>query len=157
MTIRQAQKKDIPKVTDLLSQVLEVHAAVRPDVFVSGTTKYSPAELEAMFQNEKTPVFVAVDDSDAVLGYAFCQWREQPSSVNLVPFRFVYIDDLCVDETARGQHIGQSLVAFVKAEAAKRGCYAVTLNVWAGNDSALRFYEAMGFHPQKTTMELILP
>ena len=156
MTIRQAQKKDILKVTDLLSQVLEVHAVLRPDVFVSGTTKYSPAELEAMFQNEKTPVYVAVDDDDAVLGYAFCQWRETPKSGLFVPSRFLYIDDLCVDAPARGQHVGQALVEHVKAEAKKRGCYEVTLNVWAGNDSARHFYERMGFQVQRATMELIL-
>lgn len=157
MTVRQAQKKDIPKVMDLLSQVLKVHAALRPDVFVSGTTKYSPAELETMFQNEKTPVYVAVDDDDAVLGYAFCQWRETPQTGLFVPFRSLYIDDLCVDAAVRGQHIGQALVDFVKEEAKKRGCYEITLNVWAGNDSARRFYEKMGFQVQRTTMELLLP
>ena len=144
MTIRQAQKKDILKVTDLLSQVLEVHAALRP------------AELEAMFQSEETPVYVAVDDDDAVVGYAFCQWRETPKSGLFVPSRFLYIDDLCVDAPARGQHVGQALVEHVKAEAKKRGCYEVTLNVWAGNDSARHFYERMGFQVQRATMELIL-
>ena len=156
MTIRQARKTDILKVMDLLSQVLEVHAAIRPDIFVSGTTKYSPAELEAMFQSEKTPVYVAVNDADDVLGYAFCQWRETPKTALFVPFASLYIDDLCVDASVRGQHIGQALVDYVKAEAIKHGCYEVTLNVWAGNDSAVRFYEALGFRPQKTTMELIL-
>ena len=156
MTIRQARETDIPKMMDLLSQVLEVHAAVRPDIFVPGTTKYSPEELKSMFQDEKTPVYVAVDDDDDVLGYAFCQWRETPKTDLFVPFASLYIDDLCVDAPARGEHIGQALVDYVKAEAKKRGCYEVTLNVWTGNESALRFYEAMGFRPQKTTMELIL-
>jgi hypothetical protein len=41
MTIRLAQEKDIPKIIDLLQQVLEVHAKIRPDIFISGTTKYS--------------------------------------------------------------------------------------------------------------------
>ncbi len=37
-----------------------------------------------------------------------------------------------------------------------RGCYNVTLNVWAGNDSAMRFYEAIGMRVQKIGMETIL-
>ena len=41
MNIRRATDKDIADVLRLLSQVLEVHAAIRPDIFVSGTTKYS--------------------------------------------------------------------------------------------------------------------
>jgi len=49
MNIRRAVKEDIPGVLNLLSQVLEVHAKIRPDIFISGTTKYSSDELEEMF------------------------------------------------------------------------------------------------------------
>jgi len=41
MNIRKAQTKDIKGILSLLSQVLELHAEIRPDIFVSGTTKYS--------------------------------------------------------------------------------------------------------------------
>ena len=40
------------------------------------------------------------------MGYAFCQMQEQPFSTNMVPFKSLFIDDLCVDQQARGQHIG---------------------------------------------------
>ena len=52
-----------------------------------------------------------------------------------------FIDDLCVDQEARGQHIGESLFEYVKSEAKQLGCYEVTLNVWAGNTPAEKFYE----------------
>ena len=32
----------------------------------------------------------------------------------------------------------------------------MTLNVWEGNELALRFYRSMGMQAQKTTMEIIL-
>ena len=41
MKIRKAQIKDIGRIIELLSQVLELHAKLRPDIFVSGTTKYT--------------------------------------------------------------------------------------------------------------------
>lgn len=43
MLIRRAEEKDIPKVIELLNQVLELHAVIRPDIFISGTTKYTEA------------------------------------------------------------------------------------------------------------------
>ena len=156
MKIRRAEKKDIAGVLRLLSQVLEVHAAIRPDVFVSGTTKYTEGELEEMFQNDLLPVYIAADENDEVIGYAFCAIKEQPFVNNMVPFRSVYIDDLCVDESVRGQHIGERLFEHVKAEAKKLGCYEVTLNVWEGNDSAMGFYRKMGMKVKSTTMEYIL-
>ena len=56
-------------------------------------------------------------------------------SNNMVQFKSLFIDDLCVDQQARGQHIGESLFEHVK-EARKMHCYEVTLNVWSGNTSA---------------------
>ena len=111
LTIRKAENKDTAKVLDLLHQVLEVHADLRPDLFISGTTKYTDEELHAIFADEKTPVYVAVDENDTVLGYAFCVLEEPASSNNLRPHRTLYIDDICVDESARGQHVATSLMS----------------------------------------------
>ena len=52
MTIRRAAEKDIPQVLALLSQVLELHAEIRPDIFIPGTTKYTTEELAAMLKDE---------------------------------------------------------------------------------------------------------
>ena len=67
-----------------------------------------------------------------------------------------YIDDLCVDETMRGKHIGKELYEGAVLLAKREGCYNVTLNVWSCNPSAIRFYEGLGLIPQKIGMEQIL-
>lgn len=154
--IRRAAEKDIKKIMDLLSQVLEIHAKIRPDIFISGTTKYSKAELSEMFKDDNKPVYVAVDVKDKVVGYVFCELKQQPFSNNMIPFSALFIDDLCVDTNIRGMHIGQRLFEYVKEEAVRMGCYEVTLNVWEGNDSAKAFYEKMGMTPKETQMEYIL-
>ena len=68
----------------------------------------------------------------------------------------LYIDDLCVDELARGQHIGKILYDYVIEFARENGFYNVTLNVWADNKNALKFYEKLGLKIQKIGMEKIL-
>ncbi|MBP5600276.1 MAG: GNAT family N-acetyltransferase, partial [Lachnospiraceae bacterium] len=84
MNIRRAKEKDIPKMIDLLNQVLELHANIRPDIFVPGTTKYSTEELAEMLKDDSKPIFAAVDDSDTLIGYAFCQIKEQPKREYMV-------------------------------------------------------------------------
>lgn len=153
MMIRPAEDKDIPRIMELLHQVLEVHASIRPDLFISGTSKYTEQELLAILHNENTPVFAAADENDRLIGYAFCVLQEPEESNNMIPYRTVYIDDLCVDETCRGQQIGQKLYAYVRSYAKQKGCGYVTLHVWQGNDSALRFYEKAGLQPRKIMME----
>ena len=154
--IRNAEKRDIPGVMELLKQVLELHAGIRPDIFVSGKTKYSEEELLDIFSDVNRRTFVAVDEDENVLGYAFCIIREQPASEYMVPFKYLYIDDLCVDSSVRGMHIGKSIFEYVRREASKMGCYEITLNVWNGNESARTFYEKIGMKEKSTQMELIL-
>ena len=156
MLIRRAEEKDIDMIITLLQEVLEIHAKIRPDIFISGTTKYSKEDLKEIFKDETRPIFVATDDEDKVLGYAFCQIKQTPDSANLIKFKSVFIDDLCVDESCRGQHIGQKLFEYVCEEANRLGCYEVTLNVWEGNDKALAFYERMGMKTKERQMEFVI-
>ena len=152
--IRQANIVDIPRLIDLLHQVDMVHHRLRPDLFKPNTTKYSEQELALLLNNETKPIFV-YDDGD-VLGYAFCQIAEVKNDRLLQDRKTLYIDDLCVDESARGKHIGKALFDYVRDYAKSIGCHAITLNVWTGNDSAIRFYQNMGMHPQKIGMEIKL-
>jgi ribosomal protein S18 acetylase RimI-like enzyme len=156
MTIRKAQEKDVSRIVELLGQVLQIHAEIRPDIFIPDTTKYTEQELATLLKDEKKPIYVAVNEEDVCLGYAFCQMKEQPFSNNMVQFQSLFIDDLCVDRFARGQHIGESLFDYVKQEAKRMGCYEVTLNVWAGNTSAEKFYEKMGMKTKERQLEYIL-
>lgn len=156
MNIRRANEKDIPRLLELLGQVLQIHAEIRPDIFIDGTTKYTSDELAKMLKDDTKPVYVATDEKDICLGYAFCQLKEQPFSNNMVQFTSLFIDDLCVDEKARGQHIGESLFEYVKSEAKRLGCYEITLNVWSGNTSAEKFYEKMGLKTKERQLEYIL-
>lgn len=156
ITVRRAEQRDSDRIMQLLSEVLELHAKIRPDIFISGTTKYTQSELADIISSDNTPVFVAADDEDVVQGYAFCIMKQQPFSTNMKSFSTLFIDDLCVDENCRGQRVGTLLFDYVKEYAKARGCYDVTLNVWEGNDSARAFYEKKGMFVKKTQMEIIL-
>lgn len=156
MEIRRAQEKDMDGINRLLCQVLAVHHEGRPDLFKANTKKYTDDELRALIHDEIKPVFVGVDEAGNVLGYAFCVFQQHIEDNILTDIRTLYIDDLCVDETRRGQHIGKQLYEYVLDFAKRVGCYNVTLNVWACNEGARQFYESCGLVPQKFGMEKIL-
>ena len=56
MNIRRAQEKDIPRLIELLEQVLQIHADIRPDIFIPGTTKYTNEELAEMIKDDTKPI-----------------------------------------------------------------------------------------------------
>ena len=156
MYIRRAKKEDMEGINKLLYEVLMIHHNGRPDLFKANAKKYTDEELAAIIADDTKPIFVAADENEEVLGYAFCIFQQHIGNNILTDVKTLYIDDLCVDETRRGMHIGKQLYEYVLAFAKEQACYNVTLNVWACNESAMRFYEKCGLVPQKVGMEKII-
>ena len=155
--IRLAKEEDIPRLQELLGQILIVHHQVRPDIFKSEGSKFTDAELEAVINDLNRPIFVYEDENGCILGHIFMVIQD--ISENDGPqkaHKSLFIDDLCVDKGARGQKIGEKLYQFALDYAKEQGCYNVTLHVWNDNAGALRFYERLGMRPRYTEMETIL-
>lgn len=156
MEIRRAEEQDMEGLNHLLMQVCLVHHKGRPDLFKYGAKKYTDEQLRELIHNDQRPIFVAVDAMQHVLGYAFCIFQQYKEDNILTDIKTLYIDDLCVEEKQRGQHIGSKLYQEVLAFAKQNHCYNVTLNVWSLNESAVKFYQSCGLKPQKIGMETIL-
>lgn len=156
MEIRRAKEQDMDGINKLLLQVCLVHHNGRPDLFKYGAKKYTDDQLKAIIRDDSRPIFTAVSEDGSVLGYAFCVFQQHIGDNILTDIKTLYIDDLCVDETLRGKHIGSQLYNYVLSYAKEAGCYNVTLNVWSCNESAMKFYQACGLKPQKVGMETIL-
>ena len=155
MNIRTAKAADIPGMLSLLTQVCNVHQAIRPDIFIRDGVKYDAAALAELLKDPEKPIFVAME-GDFLKGYCFCVLEEIKNDPVLQDVKSLYIDDLCVDETIRGRHVGSRLYDHVCAYAKSIGCRSVTLNVWCGNDSAMAFYNSRGMKPRKIYMETTL-
>lgn len=152
MLIRPVEKRDIPRIYELLGQILRLHAELRPDVFRADREKYDTDELEALLTRPDRPSFAAEEDGVCV-GYALCEIR-QPAAPQMLPRKTLYIDDLCVDSAFRGRGIGRALVAFVRGYARDIGADSLELNVWECNADAKEFYEKLGFATQSRHMEI---
>ncbi|MBQ6997955.1 MAG: GNAT family N-acetyltransferase [Oscillospiraceae bacterium] len=155
MDIRFAKPEDVGGILSLLKQVGRVHHEGRPDIFRSNAQKYGASQVIAMLDSSKTPIFVAVHGGK-VVGYGFCIIKAHKNDPVIADHTELYIDDLCVEETCRGQHIGKAIYEEILRYAKMRKCYNVTLNVWSCNENAMAFYKSLGMLPQKVGMETIL-
>lgn len=153
--IRRAVKQDIPQLEELLYQVHKIHSDKRPDIFIPGEKKYTTEELIKILDSSNTPVYVAVDGDDKVYGYVFCIFKRHDTD-SMTDIKTLYIDDLCVTESARGQKIGSKLYNYVLDIAKQNECYNVTLNVWECNETAKKFYDRCGLKIQRYGMEQII-
>lgn len=154
--LRPAEFKDIKGIRNLLLQVLAVHNAGRPDIFKPVGYKYTEEQLAEIINDNGKPVFVFTDENDKVLGHCFCIINEIMESEAVPHYKSLYIDDLCVDEAHRKQHIGKQLYDYVKRYAQENGIYNITLHAWECNPSAVEFYKNLGLTVQQYTFEEII-
>ena len=155
MNIRSAAKEDIPGMLALLQQVGQVHHDIRPDIFRSDCQKYDENALLEILRDKDRPIFVAVEGS-FVAGYCFCVLRDYRGSSTQTDRMELYVDDLCVDAGYRGKAVAKTLYDHACGYAKSLGCAFVSLNVWCGNDRAMRFDEKMGMKARSVTMEVSL-
>ena len=149
VTIRRAKFKDIPQLDKLLVCVFLLTDCKKVGADIAVYLVNLKKELERIIVDEQKPIFVA-EHNGKVKGYAFCIFKQDLESKSVKNIKTLYIDDLCVDEDTRGMHIGTKLYNHVIDFARKSGCYNVTLNVWAGNDGAMKFYERIGLRFKKS-------
>lgn len=154
MAIRRARQSDILVLNTLLQDILQVHHLARPDIFKSEGQKYSEEELRQLLDNPAKSVFV-YELEGQVVGHLFCEITTATGDV-LEPVKTLYIDDLCVASSVRGQKIGEQLYTFALSYAKEQGCHNLTLDVLADNAGAVRFYDRLGMKPQKFRMEQLI-
>ena len=137
--IRRADLRDIPGIMRLLVQVDMVHHNGRPDLFKGPATKYNEEQLAAILADDNRPIFVCLSENETVVGHAFCSKKQVLGDPVMTEIRTLYIDDICVDEAARGQGVGRAMYESVRDYAKAEGFYNLTLNVWTCNPGAMKF------------------
>lgn len=155
MLIRKAEKKDAPRLAELLKTIAQLHHEGRPDIYAAGA-KYSEKDVEKKIKDKNELILVAADDSDRVIGYTMSKIYDVKDDGITVGHKKMYIDDVCVDSSCRKQGVGKALMEATRQAAKDAGCHIAELNVWAFNKNAVKFYESCGMKQQRIYMEYIL-
>jgi ribosomal protein S18 acetylase RimI-like enzyme len=104
------------------------------------------AELAELVGSPATRLLLAVEDDGAVLG-----------SLTLALFRIptglrAWIEDVVVDDAARGRGVGEALNRYAIDVAAERGARSVDLTSRPSREAANRLYQRLGFEPRETNV-----
>ena len=67
-----------------------------------------------------------------------------------------YLADVMVKPEYQGKGIGKALVAQIREDALAKGFDRLELNMWEFNESALAFYEALGFKTYRRYMDMVI-
>ena len=106
----------------------------------------SRAELEEIVAAPHTTLLVARDDEGTVVGTLTVAFFRTPVRLR------AWIEDVVVEEGARGQGIGEALTREGLRRAEEAGARAIDLTSRPGRSSANRLYERLGFEQRQTNV-----
>jgi ribosomal protein S18 acetylase RimI-like enzyme len=104
------------------------------------------AELGEVVSSPATDLFIAIDDTGTVVGMATLVTFRIPTGMR------AWIEDVVVDDAARGQGVGEALTQAMVARAAELGCRTVDLTSRPSREAANRLYKRAGFEARETNV-----
>ncbi|MFP4514079.1 MAG: GNAT family N-acetyltransferase [Acidimicrobiales bacterium] len=136
---------DITEVTEVTDELVEAFERLVPQLSSSNPPP-SVRELEAITSSAASHLLVARDTDGRIIG-----------SLTLVVFliptgRRAWIEDVVVDETARGAGVGAALNRFALDLARDLGARTVDLTSRPSREAANRLYRGLGFVPRDTNV-----
>ncbi len=150
--VRFAEEKDLERINELRKQVNDIHVEGRPDVFKSGFGMEIRELAKELLDGENSDIIVAVRDG-VICGMVCVDYVHRPETPYGKARIFYHVQEIAVDEKHRRKGVAKELFDFVVADARKRGINLIELDVWEFNDSAIEFYQAVGFKQTRRWME----
>jgi ribosomal protein S18 acetylase RimI-like enzyme len=154
--IRDAYEEDIQDIIELRRQLDDLHAEMRPDVFISSNL-YDEKEVKSYFEAEKSKVIIVENPkTNETIGYAVLNTERVEKKSIFNNRSFIYVNEISVREDLRGQGVGNFIFEYIVDYAKKMNVEAVELDVYECNEVAVRLYKTMGLKNRTSRMELKL-
>jgi ribosomal protein S18 acetylase RimI-like enzyme len=103
-------------------------------------------ELGEVVASPATDLFIALDDDGTIVGMSTLVTFRIPTAMR------AWIEDVTVDEAARGQGVGAALTQAMVDRARELGCKTVDLTSRPRREAANRLYQRLGFVARETTV-----
>lgn len=141
----EIQIEQPPVVSD---ELLEAMASLLPQL--SRSAKFSPELIQALVSHDATNLLIARLDGRIVGALTLVMYP-------LPTGKRAHIDDVVVDESARGRGVGGSLVAAAIAIAEQQGARTVDLTSRPSRTAAIKLYSDLGFKQRDSHVYRYVP
>ena len=152
--IKEACLSDFDAMSDLENQVFHIHLNARPDM-IKPKLPFNKDYFETCLSDEDIKIFV-FEENGEILGYCITKKSGYNDHHLYRDMTILDINDMCVDEKARGKGIGRQLFDRAKDHAKEIGAVKIELSVWSFNINARQFYERLGMKERTIRMEIMI-
>lgn len=149
--MRVANSRDYEAVTQIMSQVQNMHVEWRPDIYRHNENLLSKEVFDKIIENG---TFFVAESDNVVIGVLEIVFRHVESPAH-VTRKVIFIDTMAVDEKYRGMGVGHKMFDFIKQMKQEKNMDGIELQVNAKNNSAYEMYKKCGFTEKSINMELL--
>ena len=150
--VRFAEEKDLDIVNELRKQVNDIHVEGRPDGFKAGFGTEIRDFAKVIMKGENSDIIVA-EHNGITCGMACVDYVNKPETPYSKARSFYHVQEIAVDANHRRQGVAKELFEFMIVDAKKQKLNKIELDVWEFNESAIEFYQAVGFRQMRRWME----
>ena len=150
--VRFAEEKDLDIINELRKQVNDIHVEGRPDLFKAGFGAEIRDFAKVIMSGENSDIIVA-ERNGIICGMVCVDYVNKPETPYSKARNFYHVQEIAVDANHRRQGVAKELLEFMIADAKKKKLGKIELDVWEFNDSAIEFYQAVGFRQTRRWME----
>jgi diamine N-acetyltransferase len=151
-TIRLITLDDFDALTTLLDEIHDFHAAGAPTVFKHAEAPVLPREQIAEKITQSDQLYLAAMEGSRMVGFLWGQMYERTETHIHRQRKLMIVDTLGVAETHRGTGVGRALMQAAEQWGVKNGAREAFLTVWDFNESAIAFYERLGYNTEQRRM-----
>ncbi len=150
MKLRDANINDIPALRTLEQAVVTAERPFNSNIKESDVTYY---DLEHLLDNVDSKLIV-IEDKQHIIACGYCQIRQSKNAYN--HDRHGYLGFMYVDSAYRGKGLNKDVMQHLMAWAQTQHIRDFYLDVYAGNNPAIKAYRKLGFQNSLIEMKLHL-
>lgn len=123
----------------------EYHRQTLPHIFKKPDGSVRTKEFISSIIGNKDEILFNAESNQTIIGVVHIGIREAPYIDIMVPRRYAVIDNIVVLKAYRGKGVGKMLMKKADEWISSKGIKHVELHVWEFNQSAIKFYEKLGY------------
>ncbi len=145
MSVRKATVDDYNSLCELFDEIDALHRDHLPNIFQKPSEAAREQDyVSGLIADENVALFVA-EAGGKLVGFVHAIVRDAPAVPVFVPRRYAVVDSIVVRSGAQNHGIGRTLMEKMQEWAIAKGATSIELNVYEFNETAISFYEGLGY------------
>ena len=145
ISVRKATTNDYDTLCELFDEIDTLHRDNLPHIFQKPRGSIREEEYySGLIADESVALFVA-EKGEKLVGFVHAVVRDTPAFPVFVPRRYAIVDGIVVKSGYQNHGIGRILMGKVQEWAIAKGAASIELNVYEFNETAISFYERLGY------------